>query len=30
MTDEDKWKRFAENINRSNVRFDIDCKDGTP
>jgi len=29
MTDEEKWKRFVENINRSNVRFDIDCKDGT-
>jgi uncharacterized protein len=28
MIDEEKWKRFAENINRSNVRFDIDCKDG--
>jgi uncharacterized protein len=29
MTDEEKWKRFVENISRSNVRFDIDCKDGT-
>lgn len=29
MTDEEKWKRFVENINRSNASFDIDCKDGT-
>jgi len=28
VTDEEKWKRFVENMNRSKVRFDIDCKDG--
>ncbi len=24
MTDEEKWKRFVENLNRSHVRFDMD------
>ena len=24
MTDEEKWKRFVENVNRSHVRFDTD------
>jgi hypothetical protein len=24
MTDEEKWKRFVENLNRPHVRFDID------
>jgi len=27
MTDEEKWKRFAENVNRSHIQFDFDCKD---